>query len=245
MIRYAFDIDGTICNNTAGHYQSAQPFPEIIEKINSLFDEGHHIKMFTARGAGSGIDWTETTQNQLKDWGVKYHELIMNKKPGFDLLIDDRVMHVDDFRKKFLGKKIVGFVASAFDLLHPGYILMLQDAKERCDYLIAALHNDPTVERTTKNKPIQNAYERRLILESVRYVDEVVEYSTEKELEQLLLLKKPDIRIIGSDWKDKEYTAKDLPIKIHWHHRNHDWSTTNLRCKIAKAEEEKSSIGGK
>lgn len=239
MSVYAFDIDGTICNNTNGQYEVAKPFPEMIAAINDLYDTGHYIKMFTARGAGSGKDWHLFTKEQLDTWGLKYHELITGKKPGFDLLVDDRVIHVSDFRRRYLAKRIVGFVASTFDLMHPGYVLMLKDARERCDYLIAALHVDPKVERPEKNSPVQTVDERRLVLESSRYVDEVVEYTTEAELESLLKTKKPNIRIIGSDWKDKPYTGNHLPIEIHWHERNHDWSTTNLRRRIYESEKEK------
>jgi len=236
MITFAVDIDGTICTSSSGHYEDSTPVPEMIQKINDLYDEGHIIKMFTARGASSGIDWTETTTEQLKNWGLKYHELIMNKKPSFDLLIDDKVMHVKDFRKSFLQNNVVGFVASTFDLMHPGYILMLRDARERCDYLIAALHRNPTIERPHKNYPVQTVEERRMVLEANRYIDEVVEYDTENDLLSILTLRKPNIRILGSDWKDKEYTGKNLPITIHWHERKHDWSTTNLRRKIVEAE---------
>jgi glycerol-3-phosphate cytidylyltransferase len=236
MITYAVDIDGTICTSSTGEYPDSVPIPEMIEKINQLYEQGHIIKMFTARGASSGVDWTNTTQEQLQRWGLKYHELIMNKKPSFDLLIDDKVIHISDFRKKYLDKKIVGFTASTFDIIHPGYVVMLRDARERCDYLIAALHIDPTIERKEKNKPVQTVDERRLVLESIKYIDEIVEYSTEQDLIDLLKQKKPDIRIIGTDWKNKEYTGKDLPIKIHWHQRKHDWSTTNLRRRIVEAK---------
>ena len=96
---YCFDIDGTICETKGSEYSNSHPFPEMIEVINRLYGEGHIIKMFTARGSVSGIDWTELTTRQLASWGVKYHELIMNRKPHYDLLIDDKAVNVEDFRR--------------------------------------------------------------------------------------------------------------------------------------------------
>ena len=125
-----------------------------------------------------------------------------------------------------------GFVASSFDLIHPGYILMFQDAKTVCDYLICGLHSDPTIDRSTKNKPIQSVEERKIVLESIRYVDEIVVYDTESELYELLRLIKPDVRILGTDYINKKFTGDDLDINIHWHKRNHDWSTTSLKRRI-------------
>ena len=125
-----------------------------------------------------------------------------------------------------------GFVASSFDLMHPGYILMFQDAKTVCDYLICGLHDDPTVDRPTKNKPIQTLAERKLVLEAIKHVDEIVVYNTEVELYALLKRIKPDVRILGTDYVGKSFTGDDLGIHIHWHNRYHDWSTTNLKRRI-------------
>ncbi len=97
---YVFDIDGTICTLVENaQYQNAKPINERIEKVNELFKNGHIIKLFTARGSETGIDWTENTKLQLKEWSVKYHELIMNRKPHGDLFIDDKAINADDFFK--------------------------------------------------------------------------------------------------------------------------------------------------
>ena len=111
----------------------------------------------------------------------------------------------------------VGFTCSAFDLLHPGHILMLKDCKNVCDYLIVGLQSDPTINRKSKNKPIQSLEERKIMIESVKYVDEVKVYNTEDDLVNLLKEIKPNIRIIGSDWKGKNITGGELNIPIHWH----------------------------
>ena len=133
----------------------------------------------------------------------------------------------------------IGIVASCFDLLHAGHCLMLQDAKNQCDHLIAALHEDPHIERPEKNNPIQTLAERLLVVESNKYVDEVIIYKTEKELQQILEERSPDVRIIGSDWEDKDYTGKNLNIPTHIHERNHSWSTSELRKRIFDRELEK------
>src|ERR1700733_4963935 len=96
----------------------------------------------------------------------------------------------------------VGFTCSAFDLCHAGHISMLQDAKRQCDYLIVGLQNDPSLDRPTKNKPIQSIVERYLQVSGVRYVDEVIPYNTEKDLEDLLQILPIDVRILGEEYKD-------------------------------------------
>ena len=127
----------------------------------------------------------------------------------------------------------VGFTCSCFDLLHAGHILMLKDAKEQCDKLIVGLQTDPTLDRPEKNKPIQSFEERKIQLEAVKYVDEVIEYETEEELYQLLKILIPDVRILGSDYEDgRYYTGMELNIPIHFHQRNHDYSSSNLRKKL-------------
>lgn len=126
----------------------------------------------------------------------------------------------------------VGFTCGSFDLIHPGYIRMLKDAKRVCDYLIVGLHEDPSIERPkTKAKPIFSKEERLEILMAIRYVDEVRFYKTEDELILLLLEIKPDIRIIGSDHRDDVITGKGI-VPIYYHIRDHSWSVTRVRKMI-------------
>ena len=148
---------------------------------------------------------------------------------------------IESLKNKYKGKRI-GFTCSCFDLLHTGHLLMLKDAKTKCDVLIVGLQTDPTIDRPEKNKPVQSFFERELMIKSLIYIDEVIVYSTENELYQLLLQLRPDVRIIGSDWKGKEYTGHNIEdIEIYWHQRKHNYSTTNLRKRIWKAELEKGS----
>ncbi len=134
-----------------------------------------------------------------------------------------------------------GFTCGAFDLCHAGHMLMFKEAKEHCDYLIVGLQDDPSVEDANyrgkkKNKPIMSLEERRIILEGIRYVDEIIVYHNEVELYELLKKIKPDIRIIGEDWRGKQFTGHDLPMEIYFNSRNHNFSTTELRKRIAEAE---------
>ena len=129
--------------------------------------------------------------------------------------------------------KIIGFTCSCFDLLHAGHILMLKDAKKHCDYLIVGLQTDPTIDRPKeKNKPLQSLDERRIQLEAVKYIDEIIVYNKEEELYNLLKKIKPDIRILGSDYINKSFTGDDLGIKIYFHERKHNYSSSILRTKI-------------
>ncbi len=132
----------------------------------------------------------------------------------------------------------IGFTAGAFDLLHAGHILMLKEAYEQCDHLIVGLHTDPSIDRpTTKTKPIQSIVERHIQLKAVRYVDEIIVYETEKDLENILKSHKIDVRTIGADYNDTDFTGKkickDRGIKIHYNQRDHGYSTTELRQRIA------------
>ena len=141
------------------------------------------------------------------------------------------------------GKK-VGITAGAFDLCHAGHILMFKEAKEVCDYLIVLLHSDPSIAPAEyrgkkKNVPIMSLEERRTILEGIRYIDEIVTYETEDDLYRLLVEIKPYIRIIGADWEGKQYTGHDLPIEMHFNSRGHTYSTSELRARVHKAEQEK------
>ena len=235
--RYAFDLDGTLCQNTQGKYELAKPYPEMLEHVNDLCAQGNFILIYTARGRESGIDWFDFTEKQLQGWGLNYSELSCGEKASYDILIDDKAVDVWSYSKdKKLGPvgMKVGFVASSFDLIHPGYVRMLEDAKKHCDYLVCGLHEDPSVERASKNQPIQTLEERAIVLGALKQVDEILFYKTEQDLVDLLTKLNPDVRILGSDYRGKEYTGKELGIPIHWHERDHSWSTSSLRYRITK-----------
>ena len=132
--------------------------------------------------------------------------------------------------------KKVGFTASAFDLLHAGHVAMLEEAKEQCDWLIVGLQTDPTIDRPEKNKPIQTITERYIQLRACKFVDEIYVYATEADLMDLLAILPIDVRIIGSDYIDKDFTGKQFcwanDIGIYYNRRSHKLSTSELRSRI-------------
>ena len=141
------------------------------------------------------------------------------------------------------GKKI-GITFSTFDLLHAGHIAMLSEAKNHCDYLIAGLQTDPTLDRPdTKNKPVQSIVERQIQLSACRYVDEVVVYSTEQDLRDLLLILPIDVRILGVEYEDKDFSGKTecdhRGIELIFNGRDHSFSSTNLRERVWTTENQK------
>ena len=137
----------------------------------------------------------------------------------------------------------VGFTCSTFDLFHAGHVVMLEEAKRQCDYLIVGIQLDPTLDRETKNKPVQSIIERQIQVKACRYVDEVVIYSTEKELEDILMTLPIDTRILGEEYMDKEFTGKDICLKrgirFHYNKRDHYFSSTDLRKRVFEAEVKK------
>lgn len=134
----------------------------------------------------------------------------------------------------------VGFTCSTFDLLHAGHILMLEEAKNHCDYLIVGLQTDPTIDRPNKNKPVQTIVERYVQLKAVKFVDEIVVYSTEGDLIDLIQILHPDVRIIGEEYKDTNFTGaevcKQMGIEIVYNSRTHRFSSSELRRRVASTD---------
>lgn len=129
----------------------------------------------------------------------------------------------------------IGFTCSTFDLLHAGHIVMLQEAKSLCDYLICGLLVDPTVDRPeSKNKPVQTPFERYVQLSSCRFVDEVIPFSTEQEIVDMILTIQPHIRIVGEEYENTDHTGKGL-CPIHYNKRKHSFSSTDLRKRVVDA----------
>jgi glycerol-3-phosphate cytidylyltransferase len=131
-----------------------------------------------------------------------------------------------------LKNKKIGVTASCCDLLHAGHILMLKEAKSVCDYLIVAIQTDPTLDRPDKNKPVQSFYERWVQLSAVKYVDEVIPYSTEMELMTILQNNNIDIRILGDEYKNKVFTGCNLDMEYHFNKRTHKYSSSELRKRL-------------
>ena len=136
----------------------------------------------------------------------------------------------------------IGFTCSTFDLLHAGHVVMLEEAKRHCDYLIVGLQVDPTLDRAHKNKPIQSIVERQIQLSAIKYVDEIVIYNTEADLEDLLLTLPINVKVMGEEYKGKDFTGKqickDRGIKMIYNGRDHSFSSTSLRKRVFQIENE-------
>ena len=138
---------------------------------------------------------------------------------------------------------VIGFTCSTFDLLHAGHITMLEEAKHHCDYLIVGLQNDPTIDRPEKNAPIQSIVERQIQLAAVKFIDEIIVYNTEQDLMDLLLTLPIKVRVLGDEYKAKDFTGKDIAkqrgSKIVYNGRDHSFSSTSLRKRVHSAEDSK------
>ena len=132
----------------------------------------------------------------------------------------------------------VGLTASTFDLLHAAHIEMLREAKSQCDYLICALQIDPSVDRPNKNKPAQTIVERYTQLQAVRFVDEIIPYLHENDLEDILNMRKINVRILGEEYRDKEFTGRDIckkrDVELYFNKRDHRFSSSDLRKRIGE-----------
>jgi glycerol-3-phosphate cytidylyltransferase len=135
-----------------------------------------------------------------------------------------------------LNKPITGFLAGGFDIIHPGYIEMFEDAKKYCDYLYIFLQTDPSIERPQKLKPTLSVEDRKKILLALRYVDEVLTYTTEDDLVELIKKVNPDVRILGTDYIGKSITGQNLPPKIIYTNReHHKWSQSEFKKMITQS----------
>ena len=134
---------------------------------------------------------------------------------------------------------IIGFTASTFDLLHAGHIAMLREAKSQCDYLICALQVDPSIDRPEKNSPVQSLVERHTQLSAVKYVDEIIPYCTEADLLDIINMYPINIRILGDEYKNKDFTGKDecrkRGIQLYFNKRDHRFSSSDLRKRVSDA----------
>ncbi len=128
----------------------------------------------------------------------------------------------------------IGVIAGNFDVIHPGYIHMFDECKNYCDTLLLLLHEDPSIERPEKIKPILSLNERTMILNSLKQIDRIITYKAESDLYEILMNEKIDIRFLGDDYRDKSFTGDDLDISIHYLDRSHGWSTTTFKKLIAE-----------
>lgn len=131
----------------------------------------------------------------------------------------------------------IGFTCSTAELAHPGFIDMLQQAKQQCSFLVFGLLTDPTISRPgTKNSPVESTFERWMRLSAIKYIDLIIPFDTEDDLVNMIRIIKPDIRIVGKEYENVSHTGKGL-CPIYYNERNHDWSSSGLRKRIYDAEQ--------
>lgn len=134
----------------------------------------------------------------------------------------------------------VGFTCSTFDLLHAGHVQMLRESKEQCDYLICGLQMDPSRDRPEKNPPVQSIVERYTQLSAIHFVDEIIPYASEKDLEDILTMFSIDVRILGEEYRNKDFTGKDIcrsrGISLYFNKRDHRFSSNDLRNRVAERQ---------
>lgn len=234
---YCFDLDNTLCITKNKGYSDSLPIVERIKEVNDLYEKGYYIKIYTARGTTEFkgnlalvLDkYYSLTKNQINEWGLKYHELILGKPP-YDLFIDDKAINSESYFKPINQKR--GVLIGSFDVIHYGYARAFKEAKEHCDHLTILLHNDPSKDRPEKIKPIHSIPERIEILSTIKYIDDIIVYENEIDLFNILKENTFDLRIMGDDYKDKNYTGKDLNIPVMFLNRKHGWSTTKFKTLI-------------
>jgi glycerol-3-phosphate cytidylyltransferase len=238
-MKYCFDLDNTLCLTENKDYANCKPFEDRVKIVNDLYDQGHEITIYTARGMGKfkgNVDlvykeYYELTKNQIEKWAIKHHVLLLGKL-SYDHFICDKAYNSEDFFNK---KTKIGFVAGAFDVIHPGYVKMFNECKKHCDYLIVGLHTDPN-KQNGKLKPILTPTERLEILSCFKNVDEVKLYDTEEDLKNILSQTNITVRFLGDDYINKNYTGSDLNIPIIYINRDHGWSATKFKNLIKNNE---------
>lgn len=232
-MKYCFDIDESIFKtplNNKKEYQFNKSLPckIMIEEMNKLHNEGNQIILRRF----SSDELKKLTLYQLDKFECKYDELTFAKAIQSDYFVGNQYIKAKDWINDLRPQR-KGIIAGAFDIIHPGYIRMFKEAKQNCSHLTVALHQDPSLERANKLRPVQTVKERMEILMSIRYVDNIEIYNLENEF--LEMLKNYDIRFLGEDYKDGGYTGKEYPIEIIWLNRKHNFSTTRLKKMIFKS----------
>ena len=175
---YCFDIDGTICSKDV-EYEDAKAYPSVVAKINSLYDEGHTIILYTARGSKTGLDWTELTNQQVKKWGVKCHEVKLGK-PFYDLIIDDRAINADLWRSRLNLKTCL--VTGVFESINLELCVQLKRLRKKFNNIVVAIQSDPSLEDRSAKSPKTSLEDRITMLKSIRDIDEILVFRINSDI---------------------------------------------------------------
>ena len=178
---YCFDIDGTICDKDV-EYQEAKAYRSVVAKINSLYDEGHTIILYTARGSKTGLDWTELTNQQVKKWGIKCHEVKLGK-PFYDLIIDDRAINADLWRSRLNLRTCL--ITGVFDLINIELCAQLKRLRKKFNNIVVAIQSDPSLEDKNAKSPKTALEDRITMLKSIRDIDEILVFRVNSDIKHI------------------------------------------------------------
>lgn len=238
-MKYAFDIDNTLVHTNGNDYEHSTPIQHRIDRVNSLFEEGHTIYLFTARGMSSGRDHYELTVRQMHEFGIKHHRIIMGK-PDVDVFVDDKAISVYewDSTEPSLNSPVI-WTNGCYDVLHVGHIRLF----DRCSILakgcggkfIVGIDSDRRVrEMKGASRPVNTETDRAEMLLSIKGVDGVYIYDTAEELDRIVRSLSPTIMVIGEEYRDKVVIGSQHAKSVEFFPKISGHSTSETLSKIAK-----------
>lgn len=237
-MRYAFDIDNTLLHTIGSEYKNSTPIQHRIDRVNQLFEQGHTIYLFTARGMSSGVDHRDLTEEQMCRFGVKHHRLIMGK-PDVDLFVDDKAISVNEWDKQnSCSDRPVIWTNGCYDILHVGHITLFEHccglATSCGGRFVVGIDSDRRVrEMKGSNRPINTQYDRTKMLLSLKGVDEVYIYDTAEELNDIVRSLTPMVMVIGDDYKDKMVIGSQHAKSVEFFPKIGGYSTTEIVSKTS------------
>ena len=241
-MRYAFDIDNTLVKTNGSDYENSVPIQHRIDRVNHLFDEGHSIYLFTARGMASGRDLYEFTANQVREFGIKHHQLIMGK-PDVDVFVDDKAISVNDWDQKDLfSKSSVIWTNGCYDIIHVGHICLFEKCQElaaSCNgKFVIGIDSDKRVKKMKGNsRPFNTENDRAKVLLNIKGVDSVWIYDSDEELENLVKTFSPEVIVLGDEYKNSLVIGASHAKSVMYFPKLSEYSTSKI-LKIYQNEHE-------
>lgn len=238
-MRYAFDIDNTLVRTVGSDYENSSPIQHRIDSVNRLYDEGHTIYLFTARGSASGRDLREFTEQQMNRFGIKFHRLIMGK-PDVDVFVDDKAISVNEWDDtKTVCSPPVIWTNGCYDILHVGHIRLFQHCRELAKLcggrFVVGIDSDNRVkELKGSNRPVNNQHDRAELLLSIKGVDGVYIYDTADQLDQIISMLSPKIMVVGDEYKNKNVIGSCHANSVQFFPKIRGYSTTKTLTQTVK-----------
>ena len=232
-MRYAFDIDNTLVKTNGSDYENSVPIQHRIDRVNYLFDEGHSIYLFTARGMASGRDLYEFTANQVREFGIKHHQLIMGK-PDVDVFVDDKAISVNDWDQKDLfSKSPVIWTNGCYDIVHVGHICLFEKCQElaaSCNgKFVIGIDSDKRVKKMKGNsRPFNTENDRAKVLLNIKGVDSVWIYDSDEELENLVKTFSPEVMVLGDEYKNSLVIGASHAKSVMYFPKLSEYSTSKI-----------------